>query len=512
MTAPKIQKKLLLATIDLGAHSCRLLIAECNPRTLVSEVLDELSVFVPLGSDVFRHGVISDSSIRMLCDIFRNFRMKLKEYGVKNCRAIATSAVREAANAEILIERIRHATGFELKIFDGTDEARLNYLTVRNVLPRNFNFDKKSVLIADIGTGACQISAFEQGSFVFTETIKLGTLRVLDLLPGIVSADGMREYLTPIVDKTFNELRQIAPDMKSRCIIAMGTSVRTLLSLFRGNVSKNPGLVVVSRADYEARLAEARTLSFENLADQYQISPELAEMVIPCSIILDNLFRITNASKLLVPAVSTKQSVLQDFAGELLHHEDGFSRQIEELVRRTAKKYRADSDYTHRTALIADKLFAQLQGLHGCDPRNALLLRIAALLHKTGLFINNQSYHVHSAYIIQSTEIPGISPMERKITALIARFHRKNPPHPQDPLLAELPPDARSTVMKLTAILRIACILSELCRSANQFTLSVKPESVAVVPAMELRMSGFSLPEQDAAFFNQIFAVPVMVQ
>ena len=62
-------QKLLLGTIDLGAHFCRLLLAECNQKTKETEILEDLSVSVPLGSDVFRHGKISESSIRMLCGI-----------------------------------------------------------------------------------------------------------------------------------------------------------------------------------------------------------------------------------------------------------------------------------------------------------------------------------------------------------------------------------------------------------------------------------------------------------
>ncbi|MBR2000492.1 MAG: hypothetical protein IJ992_08265, partial [Lentisphaeria bacterium] len=158
---PASQKRFPLATIDLGAHSCRLLIAEYVPGSEKPVILEELSVSIPLGADVFRHGAISDTAIRMLCNIFSNFRNKLNEYGIRHYRAIATSAVREAANAPVLLERIRHATGITVTLFEGTDEARLNYLTLANVLPAKLEFHRKSSLIADIGTGACQISAYK---------------------------------------------------------------------------------------------------------------------------------------------------------------------------------------------------------------------------------------------------------------------------------------------------------------------------------------------------------------
>ena len=111
----------------------------------------------------------------------------MEEYGVTECRAIATSAVREAANAEILIERIYHETGIQLQLYEGADEARLNYLSVIHTLPKKLQFQTKKAMIADIGTGACQISTYDNGSMTFTETLKIGTLRILENIPGATS-------------------------------------------------------------------------------------------------------------------------------------------------------------------------------------------------------------------------------------------------------------------------------------------------------------------------------------
>ena len=167
----------ILCAIDLGAHAARMLIAQCSDKNDM-EILEDFDVSVPLGTNVFHTGSISASSIRILCDIFRNFRKKMDEYGVTECRAIATSAVREAANAEILIERIHHETGIDLQLYEGADEARLNYLSVIHTLPKNLKFNIKKAMIADIGTGACQISTYDKGSMTFTETLKIGTLRM----------------------------------------------------------------------------------------------------------------------------------------------------------------------------------------------------------------------------------------------------------------------------------------------------------------------------------------------
>ena len=134
-TRKEKNQKITMATIDVGAHSARMLIAEVNGADRTFAPLEELEKPVPLGSNVFRNGEISDESIQILCGVLFNFRQKMDEYGVTHYKAIATSAVREAENAEIFIERIRHATGIEIKIFAGTDEARLDYTAVLEEIP-----------------------------------------------------------------------------------------------------------------------------------------------------------------------------------------------------------------------------------------------------------------------------------------------------------------------------------------------------------------------------------------
>lgn len=504
-------RKYVIAAIDLGAHSARMLIAECDPETYTFDTLEELEVPTPLGSDVFRTGVVSDSSVRMLCEIFGNFKTKMAEYDVEYYKAIATSAVREASNSGVLIERIHHYTGIELMIFEGTDEARLDYFAVRNSLDGKFPFDTKSTLIADIGTGACQVSSYESGKLLFTETIKVGTLRVLELMPESLSEGSIRGTLTPVINKSFSELEHIASSLKSDYIIAMGTSVRALLRIC--GKPGTPGCVIsITKEEFERFLADLANISLDAITDTYGVSKELAETVVPCSVILDNLFNVTGASTLVVPFVAMKQGLLQDFMNELFSKRDFFSEQIFSMVRATAAKYRADNEYTLRTVTFAEKLFARLADIHGCSERDLVLLKIAAYLHKTGLFINNQAYHKHSFYIINSTEIPGLSDSERMITALIARYHRKTSPKGLHFEYAALPQNHKNLVLKLSAILRIACALAQSGGAVGKLRIRTTGEIVDIRFDDLHALFDSALVSADADYFGNVFAMRLIMK
>ena len=494
----------VMATIDIGAHSVRMLIAEVSPD-MSFEVLEYLEQRIPLGSDVFKNGRINNKDILLLCDIFRNFRRKMDEYDIKLYKAIATSAVREASNSDIFIERIEQASGIKVNIFEGIDGARLDYLTVNRDIPAKYGFNKKRMLIADIGTGACQVSAYENGNISFTETIRIGTLRILEVMPSTVSFAGMKQSLTPFVNKSFGELEHIAYSLKADGLVAMGSSVRAIALLAKGINHGEKALNITHKKFNEIYLT-ATQKSVEKIVRDYKISHGLAEAITPCCLIIDYLFRITGAEHLIVPMTSTKDALLLNFISQTFGEKDHFAPQIESIVKKLAEKYKCDNSYTQRTVLIAEILFSSLQELHGLGQRELFLLKIAARLHKAGLFINNQAYHKHSYYLINSSDIPGISRRGRQIVAAVARYHRKSFPKPAHFEYMALSPHERIVVNKLAAILRIACGLAEACSSEKHFKLRIKEDSVELKLLNSDISADKAYLEMDAGFFFHVFA------
>ena len=100
-----------LACIDVGSGALNLLIVEMHKDRL--RVLDELSKSVALGRDCFSTGSIQRATTRETCEILLGFRALLNEYKVDECRVVATSALREAANRDWVVDQIRVSTGFQ---------------------------------------------------------------------------------------------------------------------------------------------------------------------------------------------------------------------------------------------------------------------------------------------------------------------------------------------------------------------------------------------------------------
>ena len=119
-----------VAAIDVGSNSIRLVIAQVSADGKI-EVLENLQRAVRLGQDTFRRGRLTPATIRAAIAVLRDYRRLLDTYGVQRIRAVATSAVREAGNADAFLDRVLMVTGLEVTVIDTSEESRLTVSAVR---------------------------------------------------------------------------------------------------------------------------------------------------------------------------------------------------------------------------------------------------------------------------------------------------------------------------------------------------------------------------------------------
>jgi len=124
----------LIAVLDMGASAVRLVVAEVAtgqpPR-----IIEEGSRGVLLGRDTFSSGAIRPQTAEATLVALEGFRHIAETYKVSRVRAVATSAVREARNSELFLDRIRGRTGIEFEVINEAEESRLVYLAVRDKEP-----------------------------------------------------------------------------------------------------------------------------------------------------------------------------------------------------------------------------------------------------------------------------------------------------------------------------------------------------------------------------------------
>ena len=228
--------------------------------------------------------------------ILKNFSIIIKEYGVKDLRAIATSAVREAINSELFIDRVWRISGIKLKVLESAEEARITFLAMKEVIGNKFAFNKKNTMVCAIGTGTTQISFIEKGILKSSEAIRIGSLRLVEELEKPMNARQLKETIEPFVrTEARGVLAQSSLDMTTGLIIGMGSSVRALLKLDSSlNQINNTQILSITKNKFEEIYAKVSELSPTDLAEKYNISETLAQSIEPSCGILYHFVNMSN--------------------------------------------------------------------------------------------------------------------------------------------------------------------------------------------------------------------------
>jgi len=500
-----------VAVIDVGAYSTRLRIIQYNPEGAV-EILEDALQPLPLGNDVFNSGYISAANIFSSEEIFRDFGNLMQDYGVVRYKAMATSAVREALNKDIFIDRIEQSSNLRLSILEGSGEARLLYLAIKQALNGRFGFNTGDSIIYTIGTGSSQISLVEEGNLVNAETIRLGTLRLAEEVGQKLSPGNLPEAVDPLIAATFLGIARMSKGVHPENLIAVGAPVRGLVSIIRNN--RQMQVATISRDVFENFFAKLSRINTQEFVNRYGLTDIDAAGVLPCCHMLEQLFAISEASRIIVPMINTRDALAEDLLREMAGKPDSFIPQIMSSAEHLGRRYGYDRQHARKVADLALILFDKLGELHGLSERNRVLLEVVGLLHDIGMFISNRQHHKHSSYLLRNSELPGISKKEQNLISLIARYHRRATPYSSHVEFTSQPPEDRVTVSKMAAILRVADALDRAHQNKiKNLRVSFDREKV-VLTAMcnsNLILARWGL-RMKSNMFEQVFGRRVVLQ
>ena len=164
-----------ISAIDVGSNAMRMVIGEVDEARQV-HTIENIRLPVRLGQDVFSKGYLEEKTIQQTEEVFLRFKQMAEDYDVQELRAVATSAAREAANSDLLIDRVFQTSGIEIEIISGEEEARLIHLGVAHIL----NLKNKRTLLIDIGGGSVDVTISHGQNIISTDSYSLGTVRLLE--------------------------------------------------------------------------------------------------------------------------------------------------------------------------------------------------------------------------------------------------------------------------------------------------------------------------------------------
>jgi exopolyphosphatase/guanosine-5'-triphosphate,3'-diphosphate pyrophosphatase len=162
----------LFAAIDLGSNAFRLMIGQSvrRNRQMVIQEVKTLREPVRLAEGL-QAGALDELALDRGWQALARFGKKLRGFEAGRVRAVATSAVREAANAQLFLASAERHLGFRIDVLSGHEEARLVYAGVAHTVPGV----EQTRLVVDIGGGSTELILGQGAQPLLTESIAIGS-------------------------------------------------------------------------------------------------------------------------------------------------------------------------------------------------------------------------------------------------------------------------------------------------------------------------------------------------
>jgi exopolyphosphatase/guanosine-5'-triphosphate,3'-diphosphate pyrophosphatase len=451
-----------LAVIDLGSNSFRLVVFTAAEGWW--QRTDEIYEPVRIGEGLAASGRLGEKPIQRALatlDVFAHF-CEASGLGSDLVDAVATSAIRDAENAEDFLGMARVRTGLPIRVLSGENEARYGYLAAIN------STTLRDGCVLDLGGGSLQLVHVADRLARESDSWRVGAVRMTErFLPG----GGIPKQ------KQLDELREhVARELQSATwlpsagghLVGIGGTVRNLATAAQrcaGQPSNGVQGVVLSTEALERLIARLAELPAAERSRVPGIKPARADLILAGAMVVREALRVGGFEGIEITEAGLREGV---FFERLLA--DRVPPLFEDVRRSSvlniAGRYHVDIAHTRHVAKLALSMFDQLAelGLHPGDPIERELLWAASEMHDIGMSVDYDDHHKHSRYLILNGGLPGFSPVEVALVAQAARYHRKGMPEP-GPLAPLFDTDDAERLNRLAVLLRLA---EDLERSRDQ--------------------------------------------
>lgn len=238
------------AAIDFGTNTARLLIAERVSGKLVP-VLVKREV-VRLGGGFTDERGLSEEAWQRGLVCLQRFSDIISGYDVREVRASATSAVRDAVNGSMFVDCVFRETGIRLVVIDGNVEARLTLNGVLSAL----DSECETLVVVDVGGGSTEFTVSSHGSPVYIRSMPIGVVRLTE---GFTTISKIDERVHTVID-------QLADDLATSSItIAEGAEL-----VGTAGTATTLAAIMMGMTDYDYRRVNNYTVSRTDIAEIYQ--------------------------------------------------------------------------------------------------------------------------------------------------------------------------------------------------------------------------------------------------
>ena len=505
------------AVIDLGSNSFRLVVFTTGEGGWWKRT-DELADMVRLGGDLSPDGELSERRMAHALETLRVFAAFCATHGIHAdaIDAVATSAIRDAPNGPAFVERARRATGLPVRVLSGEEEARASYVAAVNSTALDDG------IVLDLGGGSLELVEVRARRACALASWPLGAVRATEryLSGGGPAAAAAMEQLRTATLRALEDAPWVAAGAGRSQLVGLGGSVRNLAAAaVRAAGLPLDGvqgflLTPDALGELVDELASRPPETRERIPG---IKRGRGEVILAAAVVLQTVLEASGAPGIEVTEAGLREGIF--LSGLLAPADPPVVDDVRAAsVRNLALQHGVDLVHATHISTLTHQLLEALPEAGLTEPSEPELVETAALLHDVGMAVDYDDHHKHSSYLILGSGLPGFTPREVALVALMTRYHRKGTPTlgPFAPLCRE---GDEELLLRGAALLRIA---EQLERNRDQVVRAVRlrrgGDDGDGTGGVELELDAVGddtvarwAAEREGELFERAFGVPLRV-
>jgi exopolyphosphatase/guanosine-5'-triphosphate,3'-diphosphate pyrophosphatase len=306
----------LVAAIDLGTNAFRLLVGTVTSEGRVT-TRHVYRVIPRLGEGVGQTGRLTAGAMTRAVDALREMRAIVDRHPVDAVVAVATSAVREAANADEFLKRVKEEVGLDVEVISGDEEARRTWLGVRTGFA-TADQPVTDAFIVDIGGGSTEVIRVRDGRFDRALSLDLG---VVKLSERCVHHDPPLDAELRALDSAARDALRVAAMLRSgdgpRHVVGTAGTVTAAAVLHLGLTRYEPALVhdrVVPRAAIGGIASRLARMTGEERRQLPSLERGREDVVLAGLAILAGVLDLFEAQEVRVSEYGLREGLVVDWA------------------------------------------------------------------------------------------------------------------------------------------------------------------------------------------------------
>jgi len=287
---------MIFAAIDIGTNSIRLLIAEYKNGQL-NKLVNELRT-PRLGAGI-NNGLITEEAMERAIEVLIEYKELIDDYDA-NYRAVATSAIRDADNKNQFLEQVKLASGIEIDVLSGLDEAELSYLGIT----KGLSSAEDDILAIDIGGGSTEFVLGSQTNLTEYKSINLGAVRLHETY---------ETNIEKMVTEAKKQVKSVLEDKTPETLIGVGGTITTLAAIDQELAEYQPQKI----QGYQLELSTINNI-FEQLIELpleerkkvVGLQESRADIIIGGIVILLEIIKLSNLKRIIVSEYGIMEGII----------------------------------------------------------------------------------------------------------------------------------------------------------------------------------------------------------